>query len=256
MEALSYSLGFLERISTLPKLLGARSTVVLLPPYAFVVPVGEVREARRSLEHIFVYRDYERFAEFSPETASRIVDLGAYLGFFTVRSLLLSRGSRAVAVEANPLSCMYAHWNIALHGLSGRARVVCSAVDGERGLSKLYVGESMVNSSLLRGYVEEYTSVIGERWVPKITLEDVFRLSGFERIDLLKVDVEGVEYRVLSASKAALEHYDVQRIVVEVHEGFSTAKKLSEALGAEYATYIVVDEGAPNQSFLFAVRKR
>lgn len=256
MSGVSLFLEILERVSLVPGLLGSRSTVILFPPYSFVIPVSEVEEARRNIEHIFIHKDYERFPEFSPADARSIVDLGAYLGFYTVRALRLSRKSRVVSVEANPVSCMYTIWNIALQGGAERARVLCRAVDGERGAGRFYVGLSMVNSSLLREYVDEFTSVARELVVPKVTLLDVFQAAGFRRIDLLKVDIEGAEKRVFEKSLEVLEQFDVGRIVVELHEGFSHARHLSDTLSADYNVYVVRDEGAPFQSFLYAVRRR
>ncbi|QOJ78547.1 FkbM family methyltransferase [Infirmifilum lucidum] len=256
MGGVSLFLRMLEKTSVVPELLGSSSTVIPFPPYHFVIPVSEVEEAKRNIEHIFVYRDYERFPEFSPAEAHSIVDLGAYLGFYTVRALRLSRKSRVVSVEANPVSCMYTIWNVALQGGADRARVLCRAVDSERGAGRFYVGLSMVNSSLLREYVDEFTSVAREIIVPKVTLLDVFQASGFRRIDLLKVDIEGVEKRVFEKSLEALEQFGVERIVVELHEGFSYARQLSDILSAGYSVYVVRDEDVPFQSFLYAVRRR
>lgn len=256
MRALVFLSRALAQLFSLPSSLGAESTILAYPPLRFAAPSSEVQEALRNFEHVFVYRDYEKLPEFQPGWAERIVDLGAYIGLYAIRFLKAAKRARALCVEANPLACVYLHWNLRLNGVGDRAWVECKAVDSWSGVDTLYVGESMVNSSILPSYVWEYSRVSHSVRVPKLTLEELLHRSGFKSVDLMKVDIEGLEERVLLSSLDVLSSYNVYRLVVELHEGFSSAKRISEALEGEYKVLVVVDESAPNQKFLYALRRR
>ncbi|MEZ0346712.1 MAG: FkbM family methyltransferase [Infirmifilum sp.] len=218
--------------------------------------MSEFKEALLNYEHIYVFRDYEKFAEFLPGRSEKIVDLGGYVGLYSIRSLGGSTSARSYIVEANPLLCSYIYWNLRLNKLENRAKVLCSAVDATSGVGVLYVGESMVNSSLMREYVEDFSAVKREIRIPKFTLGEILEKTGFPRVDLLKMDVEGVEEKVLLGSREVLEAFDVEKLLVELHEGYYSFARIREALGDMYKMVLHVDESTPYQGFLYALSRR
>ncbi|MEM3647288.1 MAG: FkbM family methyltransferase [Thermofilum sp.] len=237
----------LVKLAALPLQPFAQSSVLLLPPYRFLVPSSELEDALLNLDHVFFSRDYERLSGFEPRGV--VVDLGAYAGFFSVRAAKRSR--QVVSVEANPLMCHYLRVNAKLNGVKN-ARIICAAVDLERGSRELFVAENMVNSSLIGEYVGEFSSLKRTLRVQAITLNDVLRLAGVEKVDLLKVDVEGLEGRLVDENSEILHPEVVQRVVVEVHPPFCSAKSIAEKLSRRYRVAIVAESELPNQVFVYA----
>ena len=241
-------LGFSRAFSLAVGLL-SESTVLMVPPYRFLVPREELDSAVRNAEHVFFLRDYERVRGFEPEGV--VVDVGAYLGFYSVRA---SRRSEAVvAVEANPLACRYLEVNLRLNS-ARRAKPACVAVDRKGGARTFYVAARIVNSSLLREYVEDFSGLRAAVRVPAVTLEELLELVGVGEVDLLKVDVEGAEARVLEGGRRLFERGVFKRVVVEVHPPYSTAREVAELLGPRYRSLALAESSAPNQVFVYAER--
>lgn len=235
------------KLAALPPKVLAQSSVLLLLPYRFLVPSSEVEDALLNLEHVFLARDYERLTGFEPRGV--VLDLGAYAGFFSVKSA--KRSNQVVSVEANPIMCQYLSINARLNDAKN-TRVICAAVDVERGWREFFVAEHMVNSSLLREYVDEFSSLMKTLRVPAITLEDVLRLAGIEKVDLLKVDVEGLEDRLVSENSEIFRPEVARRVVVEVHPPFCSAKTVANELSKRYKVAIVAESELPNQAFVYA----
>lgn len=237
----------LVKLAALPSKALTRSAVLLPLPYRFLVPSSEVDDAVRNLEHVFIAKDYEQLSGFEPRGV--VVDLGAYAGFYAVKAAKRSRF--VVAVEANPLMCHYLHANIGLNN-TRNVRVVCAAVDAEKSWRTFFVAEHMVNSSLLGEYVSEFSALKSTLRVPTLTLEDVFQLAGVDKADLLKVDVEGAESRLINENSEILRPGVVDRIVIEVHTPFCSAKTIADKLSKRYRVAIFSETELPNQVFIYA----
>uniref|UniRef100_A0A7C3SLD3 FkbM family methyltransferase n=1 Tax=Thermofilum pendens TaxID=2269 RepID=A0A7C3SLD3_THEPE len=226
------------------------STVLVLPPYRFLVPSGELESAARNVEHVFFLKDYERLKGFRPEGV--VVDVGAYLGFYSIRA---SRSSEiVVAVEANPLACRYLEVNLKLNS-ARNVKPLCSALDRVGGIRTFYVANRMINSSFLLDYVEDFSRLKVALRVPALTLKQLLEQLGMGEVDLLKVDVEGAEEEVLEGGRELFEQGVFKRVVVEIHPPYSTAKRVAELLGPRYRLLVLAEDSAPNQAFVYAERK-
>ncbi|MFN9369699.1 MAG: FkbM family methyltransferase [Planctomycetia bacterium] len=65
-----------------------------------------------------------------------------------------------------------------------------------------------------------------------VRLSTVIRAAGVERIDLLKIDVEGAEFDVVAGIDA--EHWPlVRQVIVEVHEGAESCARMEGILAAQ-----------------------
>jgi FkbM family methyltransferase len=150
---------------------------------------------------IFVNGDYDHavaLALDAPREAGvplSIVDLGAHVGYFTLRAVdgLLARGigldaARITAVEANPAWVRdFQDRVLGDNGLGASVRLVHGLV-GERS------GHGVLDGDRLREGAPARTGAV----VPYVDLSAL--LAPAARIDLLKCDVEGSEQRLL-------EHY-------------------------------------------------
>ncbi len=240
------------KISSIPVVLGSQDTVALFPFYArFIFPSSEMEEVFRNIDHIYIYRDYEIFADFVPEKCWRILDVGAYIGLYTVRSArLVGNCGRVYSFEANPWIFSYLARNVALNRLKN-VRTYNLAMGSEFGEKELYVGESMVNSSLLKEYVKYMSEISFIGRVRVVPLDFILDKLGF--VDLLKIDVEGLEEKIISSSKTLIPE-NVKRVVVEAHPPLTYSASISRLLeerGYKVVTYS--PEGVCNQTFIYAI---
>lgn len=160
-------------------------------------PDRSVSEARI----LFLPRSWDRaerrlLGEWALSPGFTFVDVGANVGgySFWVASRMAASG-RVVAVEPNPLVARQLRYNVRVNGASERIRVVEAAVGAARGTGALTVGASNSGENRLLSD----TADSGEATVPVsvMTLAEVAREAGIDRIDCLKVDVEGREAEVI-----------------------------------------------------------
>jgi FkbM family methyltransferase len=133
------------------------------------------------------------------------VDVGAYIGLYAVAaSRRVAPGGRVVAFEPDARNARNLREHIALNGAG--IEVIEAAVGARSGSVVLSGGDSEVQA----WYGE------GETATPCVTLDEHF--AG-QRVDVLKVDVEGFEQEVLRGGQALLSDPDRRpRVVfVEVH---------------------------------------
>lgn len=237
--------------SLIPTIMGLKTSVAFFPPRTvFLFPSSEIEEFYNNVNHVFVYRDYERFADFIPRRCWRIADIGAYVGLYSYRaSILVGKCGRVAAYEANPTVYYYLKRNIDLNGL-GNVSGFNLAVAKKRGYARLYIGSSLVNSSVNAEYVSHMSRIVGSTTVRCVGLDDV--IEAFQNLDLMKIDVEGVEGEIIKNSKK-LYPERVHRIVVEVHEPFTETSELMDILEKRgYDLFAVSSWEHPNQVFVYA----
>lgn len=143
----------------------------------------------------------------------RVVDVGAYVGLYAIAAgKRLSGTGEVVAFEPDAANYEAIRAHIRLNGLSRQARAVRAAVGAAEG--KI--------SFLAEGGSESHVLPTGTRLDPRVAQVECVTLDGFfhnERVDLLKIDVEGHEEAVLKGASRLLT--DTARrprfIYVEVH---------------------------------------
>jgi FkbM family methyltransferase len=122
------------------------------------------------------------------------IDIGANIG---VKTLYLSRHAnrgRVIAVEAGKKNseCLLA--NVEANGLKNVE--VLNAAIGDR------TGEVRFHEHFAFGHVSAEGAT-----VPMLTIDDLARQFSLDRIDFIKVDVEGYEYPILKSSLALINRH-------------------------------------------------
>lgn len=156
---------------------------------------------------VWVNWSYERDHSFSPSPNSRVVDLGANVGFFTLRHALA--GARVVAVEPNVDARRRLLASVAANRMESRVTVLPYAMGETRTTGWLSTGASTTTGQLVP------SASGGSRLCEVRTLPDVFSETGLAKVDLLKLDVEGAEAAILRGAEDVIP--DVSRIVLEYH---------------------------------------
>lgn len=143
---------------------------------------------------IFQEEVYEQV--WRPKAGDIVVDIGAYVGMFTVKASMAVGGyGKVIGVEPCPENHAMLVGNC--RGL-GNVALVRKAIMARNGKGKLYYSKSAAANSLVtrwRHYVE----------VETITLDDLMEELGVEQVDFVKVDAEGAELDVLRGATKTLE---------------------------------------------------
>ena len=148
------------------------------------------------------------------------VDVGANVGAYSFWILSLIDGTgRVVTVEPNPDLARQLRYNVHVNRVQDRMRVVQAAVGAARGRGLLSVETRNSGEGRLvgGGGPSDGTPTVPVRVV---TLADVVEDAGLDRIDCLKVDVEGGEADVLRPFlRSAPRPLWPRRLVVELKRG-------------------------------------
>jgi FkbM family methyltransferase len=180
-----------------------RDVIVEYENMKFLIPKGH-REAFYSL-----YMDesepltYQLMSNLKGEV---FVDVGANVGGYTVR--LGRRFQRVISIEPNPRAADFLRQNIELNHLSN-VRLVHDAISDTVGEATMTVPSSgkTTRSSIVKKY-EQGSSFT----VPTSTLDTL--LQEYDKIDLIKIDVEGAEARVLKGAEKTIQR--TSKIVLEL----------------------------------------
>lgn len=138
---------------------------------------------------------------YEPSPGDTIVDVGAGDG---LDSLVFSRGvgpeGRVLAIEAHPATFVLLEQTCRLNGLANVIPVQCAVMDEPGSVTMVEEGPH-----------RDYYSVIGASSaeaptedVPATTLDEVCEEHEIERIDLLKMNIEGAERYALQGAENAL----------------------------------------------------
>jgi FkbM family methyltransferase len=186
---------------------GPVSCTTRLPSGGSVKVQLDLRDAYVSrMWYFWGYSGYERgttrlLGDLLP-SRSCVLDVGANVGYYSVLAAATARGGEVHAFEPWPPAFRWLARNAELNGFSNLHlnQVALSDVDGEARLF-LPADRAWSNASLLGGFVEQRGSLN----VPAVRLDTYCRLRGIRRVDLIKLDVEGGELRVLNGLGALLE---------------------------------------------------
>ena len=144
------------------------------------------------------------------ETCDAFVDIGANIGFFTC--LARSRGKKAIAVEPHPDNLDYLFANLLKNGWTDVEVFPVGLFDAP-GIVSLY------GSSTGASTVESWAG-IPSTWKRQIAVSTLDNLIG-ERLAgkrlLIKMDVEGAEFKVLEGAKETLRRVPKPTWMVEVN---------------------------------------
>lgn len=137
------------------------------------------------------------------------VDLGAWIGPTVLYAA--GRCGLVVAVEPDPVAVEHLTRNLALNDVTN-VQLVFAAVDTHRDGASLYMhglwGDSM-STTMVPGPLNLS--------VPTLTLPDLIR--PLDRVDLIKIDIEGAESRVLPDAVGYLAERRIP-CLVSLHEDF------------------------------------
>ena len=162
---------------------------------------------------VFVHDDYEDYSGLPPDQVRFIVDLGANVGLSSLKFLLKYPNAKILAFEPHPEHARQARRNFRLSGVLDRVTLVEAGAGAKDRFASFH--SNMTSSCVVP---EETAGAI------TVKLVDILATLQGKRIDLLKMDIEGGEYEVMSDQR--FPTLDIGQIVMEWHgRGDSAADK-------------------------------
>lgn len=198
------------------------------------------RNAAGVFLEIFQDEVYERV--WKPKEGEVVLDIGAYVGMFTVKAAkLVGKTGKVIAIEPSP-----ENYELLARNCEGLDNVtlVKKAVMSWTGTGRLYYSKSAAANSLITRWKRH----IG---VETITLDSLIEELGLGKVDIIKVDAEGAELEVLTGAYKALAK-GTRLVIAAYHtaaNGRAEIAQVAAALGR--ANYRVIQcQGL--RSYLYA----
>jgi FkbM family methyltransferase len=173
-----------------------------------------------------------------------VFDVGAYTGFYAMVAASCNLNAQVFAFEPYPTARAWLEKNIALNALAGQIHIVPYAVSDQAGEADFYVpttetGLMETSSSLASEFHAEHLQVLK---VPVLTLDGFKAQRGCGPIDLMKIDVETLEHRVLRGARGILLE-DRPIIFLEILRGTDCAPLEFVRIEAGYVDGVLHEKG-------------
>ena len=205
-------------------------------------------------EHLFILECLKQPSNRKSQDKRVAFDVGANIGLFTVMLAALDN----VDVHAfEPVVSTFERLssNVALNHFSSNIHLNLAAVGSKKGNVEfdIYAKSPAINRLSNTSLVTSQSAAATRQKVSVINLDDYCQEKGIERIDFLKIDVEGMEAQVLQGAKKMLKAQKVSGILIEICPnnlkvtGNSVELLHSTILESGYLPYKLSPHGLPNQ---------
>jgi FkbM family methyltransferase len=204
----------------------------------WLLPMRMSSEDYAAFREVFLYGYYDH----DLGEPQNILDLGGYCGYTAVAFSARFPRARVAAIEPHPDNFATLTGNIRLNNLPVRAFQAAATVDD--GPVQLFLGGGMTH-----GLIPTSHSTGGSITVEGLSVPTILKRLGWDRIDLLKIDIEGAEEFLFHARQPWLA--EVKTIIGEYHGSYQIPELQAdlEPLGFNVT-------GLPHPNIFMAVRAR
>jgi FkbM family methyltransferase len=151
------------------------------------------------------------------EAGDVVIDLGAYSALTSIAfSKAVGNAGKVIALEPDPSNFQACTTNLAYHEtINGLKNTILmqAAVDSKRGFIN-FSSESAMGSAKV-DIVGSFRGSIVQ--VEAVSLSEIVDIYNLERIDFIKMDIEGAEENVIAAARYIFESYR-PKIIIEPHK--------------------------------------
>ena len=165
---------------------------------------------------VMANKDHEPYVQtvFQPKQGDVVVDVGAHIGFYTLKSAKsVGSSGKVVAIEPDPQNFILLKNNIALNNFNNVIAVNAALSD--------FVGQKIFYCSTdpsLSGFQPSGSQTIVREAIAvnTLTLIELLKDLGIDTVNWLKIDVEGEELKVLKGSMPFLQSSNLVKIILEI----------------------------------------
>lgn len=173
---------------------------------------------------------------------SYCLDVGSNLGFFALHfALWAGEGGRVAAFEANPTLAELIRYNIELNGFS-QVEVVNKIVHKYSTTLTFHLSPELGKSSIIP--VPNATESLK---LPALSLDDYLEAQVWERLDVVKMDIEGNDSNAILGAERALRRFKPFLIFESPYSNTPQSQQafaLLEEIG--YSFYELTEDGVLN----------
>ena len=239
-------------------------------PYVYSTPWGEVHGGLQDNEIIEgVLNEMLDLKVYENEHAAVnrgdvVLDVGAHLGVFA-RYAFLKGASRIVAYEPEPHNVACLKQTFAREITDGTLVLEAAAVSGSPGtISLLQHPNSSMNRTLERDVVpglRNWEKKVFKLWmkagaqpqvieVPAVTIDDSLKRLKVEKVDFVKMDIEGAERYALAGAQRMMKE-NRPRMVLCIYHRPDDPKVLREIVMTAQPSYQLAEDGMHHSLFLY-----
>lgn len=187
--------------------------------------------------HEVILRDDYGLRDIPKYITGPMIDLGANAGIWSVYAAMTHPKVKVFAYEPIRSNIAYLKKNVKLNKLERRIEIVSKACCAFNGKSIMYLSKDHRAHSLVQGVKREKNEV------KCVTLSRIFKDHRIKKCLLLKMDVEGAEYEIISKTQKSLFKNIVQ-ISLEYHNEKIPKRngKYLAALLEKYSFFVTLKE--------------
>lgn len=167
------------------------------------------RDAIFAFIEVFRKCEYEQFL--SPRQGDIVIDVGAFVGMFTMKAAeLVGDRGLVVAIEPDPGNLALLQHNIETYNLRN-VKIIGKAALDRATKARLFLSNCSGCHSLSyrhKNYIE----------VEADTLDNIVSELGLDHVDFIKIDAEGVELEILRGSERILSSPGVKLSIASYHD--------------------------------------
>ena len=163
-----------------------------------------------------------------------LVDIGANVGMYTIWAAK-TRGVRVFAFEPESQNFALLYRNIVLNRLFGLVTAYCAALSDEEGFSLLYLSDFQLGASC-HTFGESLDHNLADRRTGitqgcvSTTLDNLVARGAVPVPHHIKIDVDGLEHKVLAGCRDTLRNSQVKSLLVEINTNLAQHRRLAEEL--------------------------
>ncbi len=201
---------------------------------------------------IFKYREYRSAEDVIINAKTAIIDAGAHAGYFTIYCRILNSKVKILALEPEERNYAFMLENFRLNNVKN-VEPLSAALTGESGDAELLISDDSQNHSLKNaGFLTSEKAVK----VNTCALPDLAKKYKLKCIDLVKMDIEGGEYDVIS-NLSAKDFLIINFFIFEYHNFGSKNHKVLEQILREnhFGVQVFPSKFDKKMGFIFAKNK-
>lgn len=172
------------------------------------------------------------------------IDAGANFGYFSLlMSELCGKEGKTVAIDPNPNMCRLLRLTQAMHGW--RFKVVEAALADKEGITQLSIPESYYGGASLNE-IDASFRIESKIDVRTMTVDTLVKELGLPKVNVMKIDVEGLEERVFEGMKETIANNEDLKIIIEFTPvTYKNPEKFTQYLYDNFVVYRIKDVHEP-----------
>jgi FkbM family methyltransferase len=165
-----------------------------------------------------------KFLTSNTESSDIFLDVGAHIGLYTIR--LAEKFQKVVALEPEPQNYTLLYRNVVMYGLNNKVLVLPIAAPDKNGYAILCIKISSGAHTL-----ENNINCKRKMKILSLKIDTLLRLLNIDRTDVIKIDVEGHENKVINGMYRLLHFHPPRILVIETRRENSELREFFARLG-------------------------